>query len=505
MLNLIHDAWIPVMGRGGPPAPAARRLVAPHQLAEEDVSRVCWGRADFNLACREMLIGMLQLAFPPLDEVEWLRRFRAPDPDEWRRALEPWAEHFELFGPGPRFAQDLEPFELQIRPDRIRSTSGLFVDSPGSNTIARNADILTGRLERPLAPGEAAMALYTLQAYAPAGGPGYRVSIRGGGPLTTLVAPVSSQEGTHALARQLLANVLPGPALRPAEAALALPWLRPTRSSEDGSVVRPGDSHPAESYFSMPRRLRLMDADMAGERINSFCQLPHGASYRGWRHPFSPQYRRSASSEWLPVRSAPPGPDQRHSLAWSLPERQGGTTRPAPVVDAFRLRNAGHFEILAGGWAFSRAKPLNFATGLFPAAGLVGDGELERLDRIGRATAAYASELRRACGLSGAAGDMLVEEFLRSTSLPYRAAIAGIKAGRGDEVEAAWHERMLTGALDLAAEATSPMRNERCRSVLLSSFAGVAMRKLGLPTPAATSARTGSGGYYRHSRGEAGR
>ena len=475
MLNLIRDAWIPVAVRGG-----AHRLVAPHELAERDLTAFRWNRADFNLSCREFAVGLLQLAFATEDDGEWLRRYRRPDPGEWHRALLPWAPFFELMGPGPRFAQDLEPFEAEVGPSRIRSACGLFVDAPGRQTIDRNADILVNRRERPLTAGEAAMALFTLQAHSPAGGAGHRVSMRGGGPLTTLVAPMLPEGADHVLARQLWANVLPRRSLRPDEAAEALPWLRPTRLSKDGTVVRHGDSHPAEAWFGQPRRLRLVDA--AGGTVASFCQLPYGNRYRGWRHPFSPQYRRQADSDWLPVRAAV-SLDQRRWLAWSLPERNSGIvrTRPASVVDAFRARNPDRFQLLVGGWTFFRAKPLDFEAFLIPAVGRAGAEADDRLGRLGEASGAYAEALRSASGLKGASGDLLIEEFLYLTSLPFSTAISGIEAGVGVEVEADWHGSMLECAEELVMVTSAPPHRERNRLRMLSSFGTIASRKLGLP------------------------
>ncbi|MGG2362666.1 type I-E CRISPR-associated protein Cse1/CasA, partial [Salmonella enterica] len=66
----------------------------------------------------------------------------------------------------------------------------LLIESPGANTLKKNLDhfVRRGRVEV-LAPAAAAMALFTLQTFAPSGGAGHRTSLRGGGPLTTLVRP----------------------------------------------------------------------------------------------------------------------------------------------------------------------------------------------------------------------------------------------------------------------------------------------------------------------------
>lgn len=479
MLNLVRDAWIPVRRRGRGPG-AAPTLAAPHQLAEADVEGFCWSRADFNLACRELVAGLLQLAAPPRDDDEWLHRWRRPDPEHWRRALEPWAAHFELLGPGPRFAQDCEPFEDTIRPTRIRPAASLLFDAPGAATLAMNADLFTARGSGPaLPPGELAMALFVLQSYATAGGAGYRVSMRGGGPLVTLVVPEQPGDAGHRLARELWANVLPGPALGPEDAALALPWLRPTVQSGDGSSVGPQQAHSLEAHFGLPRRVRLVEPGEDGGEVRA-CQLPYGTSYAGWRHPFSPQYRLPSDPAWRTVRARPAAPDQRHWPAWSMPQRQDGRHRPAPVVDAFNRRCAGRFRILAGGWAVDRAKPQNFTIGTFPALNGPDRAAGDRAAGLSETSAAFAAALAKACGLGSTASDMLTEEFLRLTAPAFRRALAGIEAGNGRNAEVAWLDGSLKQALDLAGAAAAPMSGEDCPRRISTAFAAIARRKLGI-------------------------
>ncbi|MDE9520027.1 type I-E CRISPR-associated protein Cse1/CasA, partial [Xenorhabdus bovienii] len=68
--------------------------------------------------------------------------------------------------------------------------SGLLIEAPGANTLKLNTDhfIKRGQCEV-VSPEMAAIALFTLQINAPAGGVGHRVGLRGGGPLTILVQP----------------------------------------------------------------------------------------------------------------------------------------------------------------------------------------------------------------------------------------------------------------------------------------------------------------------------
>ena len=161
---------------------------------------VTWPRADFRLATLEFLIGLLAVAFPPTSGRHWKKlNETAPTLAELEAALAPFTEVFNLDGDGPRFMQDFEP--LDVKPKTI---STLLIEAPGKETIDSNSDLLNKRGQvQTLSRAAAAVALYTLQTFAPAGGKGNRTGLRGGGPLTTLALPA----GEPTLWQMLWANV----------------------------------------------------------------------------------------------------------------------------------------------------------------------------------------------------------------------------------------------------------------------------------------------------------
>ena len=53
-------------------------------------------------------------------------------------------------------------------------------------------------------------------------------------------------------------------------------------------------SHPAEAFFGMPRRLRLL---FTVNKMTGVVQTKHGANYHGWQHPLSPYYRKKVGDE----------------------------------------------------------------------------------------------------------------------------------------------------------------------------------------------------------------
>ena len=64
--NLIQTAWLPIRRASG------RGIIKPHDLttnlATSPILDVDWPRADFRIACIEMLIGLLATAGPPANE-----------------------------------------------------------------------------------------------------------------------------------------------------------------------------------------------------------------------------------------------------------------------------------------------------------------------------------------------------------------------------------------------------------------------------------------------------
>ena len=149
----------------------SRRVIAAWQMADPDIVALDWPRMDLNIACLELLIGLVYLADSPEDDDDWAER-RTPDPERLRERLARFEPAFNLLGEGPRFLQDLEPLTGEpSAPDM------LFIDSAGESTEKNNADLMTWRARYPRLPlPMAAMALYAFQAFAPAGGKGNRRS-----------------------------------------------------------------------------------------------------------------------------------------------------------------------------------------------------------------------------------------------------------------------------------------------------------------------------------------
>lgn len=385
MLNLISDPWIPVLRRSG------RDIIRPDQIAEPDVLRPDWPRPDLNLACYELLIGLVYLAHPPSGSDD---RTNPPDAAMLRGAMEPLAPAFNLLGDGPRFLQDLEPFHGDGNPPEM-----LFIDSAGASAARKNADLMVrrGRYEALPLP-LAAMALYTLQAFAPAGGAGNRTSMRGGGPMVTLVKP--TEEGLWPL---VWANVPRGSPLGPGDLD-ALPWMRPTETSKPVSkksrVSVPASDSPLkpdpEVFFGQPRRLRLV---ALGGVVTHVIQKPWGTNYSGWRHPLSPYYKNG--SETLPRHPKPGSFGYRNWRGVILQSESG--MRPWTLEQYLRDIEGTRCSLIVAGWAMDNMKPLDFLWSEQPVFPL--SGEVERHAEASVEAAEQASYAVAACVKDGVGED----------------------------------------------------------------------------------------------------
>ena len=332
-MNLLNDQWLSVYRRSG-----IKDRIAPWQLTEaiqdDPVERLNALRPDFNGALVQFCIGLLQTAFAPEDDREWIKRYQnPPKPDVLQQAFQQYEHAFQLDGDGPRFMQD---FDL---PDgEQKGVGALLLEEPGGNTLRLNTDHFVKRDKaQAMSPAMAATALLTLQINAPSGGVGHRVSLRGGGPMTTLLTPdILHNPEQNTLWHLVWLNVVPtkvfeGISGNPdaKEEADIFPWLGPTRKSDKtGRDTTPEEAHPLQVYWGMPRRIRLDfsateqgECSLSGETgslVRFFRTKNYGINYTGpWQHPLSP-YRLDKQRVPLPLHPQPDGLGYRHWLGLAL-------------------------------------------------------------------------------------------------------------------------------------------------------------------------------------------
>jgi CRISPR system Cascade subunit CasA len=416
-INIFFELWLPVRRLGG-----VRESIAPWQVTDrfesDPVVAIETPRPDFAGALIEYLIGFFATALTPTnddatgDPASWIERWqRPPSPAEVRAAAERipgLVEAHELEGDGPRFFQDRGPLESPI----VNDVSALLIDSPGDQGVRGNTDLFVKR-DRvvTLSRRSAAIALLTLQTYAPSGGRGNLTSLRGGGPLTTIVVAARPRAAGGAdLIDTLWGQIWPNVPTRRALAAVApdaradppaiFPWLAPTRTSENKRGTAPGpEAHPLQAFFGLPRRLRLLfepnpegvACDLTGEVdevvVRRFASRPYGVRYESWRHPLSPYYKAPDQS-WRPVHPPSGGILYRHWPAYlgSTEERNAASAvahfreARAPVLAYDEGEDATPFRLAAFGYEMDNMKPICWHQGVMPLFGSLPPAARERFD-----------------------------------------------------------------------------------------------------------------------------
>lgn len=373
--NLIETPWLPARrAKSGSCKIRPAEICA--ALDDDPVIDLDWPRADFRIAAMEFLIGLLATACPPETHEDWLVRWEAPPSVETLdAAFAPIADAFNLDGDGPRFLQDFEDLVSGQEP-----VERLLIEVPGDSTVKKNTDLLVhrGRAAR-LGRAAAAMALYTFQSWAPAGGAGNRTGLRGGGPLVTLVIPSLARS----LWQVLWANVPQGLPPGPADLPRVFPWLAPTVTSEGDRTVTPLSAHPLQCWWGMPRRVRLdfttsVDGlcDLTGiadtTMVASWRQRPRGVNYAVWGrvHPLSPHYTAKPGAEWLPVHPQPGGIGYRHWLGLVM-DSPDGLRLSAATVSRWREERGPTFKqrrarLVAAGYDMDNMKARSFVESEMP-------------------------------------------------------------------------------------------------------------------------------------------
>ncbi len=311
-MNLITEVWLQGVSSKG-----CCENISPLDITDDWID-IAEPRPDFRGAMYQFLIGLLQLSMAPEDEDEWKELYQdPPSRDDLAKAFSIYQNAFELEAEGPAFMQDLlllKTTDLKLNQNSVRD---LLIDAGSDSNLYFNKH----QEDFALCESCFAQALFTLQINAPSGGRGIRTSLRGGGPITTLVVPVDdNSERPSSLWQKLWLNVLPKEALNESYSDIkkigdVLPWMVATRTSDgdDGEGTTPESVHPLQTYWSMPRRIRIDTSTIEDHGSCSICAakgvrtIRHyltrhgGTNYTGnWLHPLTP-YSLDPKGEKPPI------------------------------------------------------------------------------------------------------------------------------------------------------------------------------------------------------------
>lgn len=312
-MNLLNDAWIPVKRVNG-----ECDLIAPLDLLEDSksnpVKSINTVRPDFDGAIIQFLIGLYQVLLSPEDEFAWEDLLESPPSRKSLSEVINLITPAFIHGEGEfRFMQD-----VSVKDTDVWDIQNLLIEINNTHFIKE------GTIKH-LCPKCALMALLTLELNSPSGGRGHMTSLRGGGPLTTLLSLSDTQT---TLWKTIVLNVFPqdlfpskeSQDVTPFTLKKIFPWLDSLPNSELGLVVVPKDLHPYHVYWNVPRRIYLDFSnvisgccDLCGEESNQllshYWSRPNGVKYSSWSHPLTPYYLKKdkAGDILLPIRGKEDG------------------------------------------------------------------------------------------------------------------------------------------------------------------------------------------------------
>lgn len=385
-MNLLQDKWITVVRKNG-----EAEKIAPFEITDKIVTNpileIITPRPDFKGALYQFLIGLFQTVYAPKDESEWVDRLNdPPKPEILKLETDKVAFAFDLFGKKIRFMQDMS---LNTN-DTQTNISSLFIDSPGENTLKENKDHFIKRdtIEK-VCPICATLGIFTLQTNSPSGGQGHLTSIRGGGPLTTIL---KFSKHPHHLWDDIWLNIQSQSSIKTQKKEgkkyeFIFPWVINQFSENDernvlireqnkklkdkskkqelsGRITTIQDLHTYSVFWSYPRRILFPETsqegicDVCGENskhiTTSYFTKTYGFDYGGgsWIHPLSPYYfkkDKELGDTWFPYHPQPGGIlyENWQTIAYGATS----TGQNAKVVRAFHeLRKVSDEQTLI--WAF---------------------------------------------------------------------------------------------------------------------------------------------------------
>ena len=379
-MNLISERWIPVRRADG-----SHERIAPWQLTDgiggnNPIVAVASPRPDFDGALTQFLIGLLQTTCTPTEEQWWDWREIPPSKEVLKERFKMLIPAFELGGDdGALFMQERLGDKAEEHP-----VTYLLIGAATDSALKQNIDHFQKRPRggECLCQPCAAAALYTLQTFAPSGGGGGEgkfTSLRGGGPLTTLILGDNLWEAVWL-------NVVYGETFSMnTPDHMTFPWLKTEAFITEVAPVKTIHStamKPEHVFWGMPRRIRLnfsvndhganSPCSVCGEVDERICvgyrDLTGGLTYQeGYKekdkdgkekkkkrpswiapsHPLTPHTR--GKENWpLAVHPQPGGIGYKHWLGLIENSTDGDIQRqPARVVEQFR--NTGKDAQL---WAF---------------------------------------------------------------------------------------------------------------------------------------------------------
>ena len=363
-MNLLEHPWIPVRAEDGK---GAFQLLTYRQLLCEDGQdwQISLPRDDLELACLQLLVCMTQAMFLPEDDADLRKRLAETlAPEAFDAGISPCRDWFDLDHPTQPFMQTRGVKSAEDTP-----IQKLLIGLPEGNNHALFND--AGEVRHLSAP-VAAIALFHQATNCPSFGGGFKGSLRGGAPITTLVFDRN-------LRRMIWRNVLTR--VRLADRQIAMPgpdmdqptWVKPI---VEKSTIHWNQIGLLRGLFWQPAHVELVKAEQP-----KVCDVLGGASVAGyigfrkekfnftvegvWSHPHGALITtlKKGALEYKFASFTTTAPAWTHLSEFVIPRTtqgkdvQEGSSPAGPVAQAEALGD-GRLDILIGGYRTNQAAVL---------------------------------------------------------------------------------------------------------------------------------------------------
>jgi CRISPR system Cascade subunit CasA len=332
-MDLLTFEWIPVRQNTH-----FRHITFEHLLCSDNQYQLSLHRDDMELAALQLLISLAQVLLLPKDKNELRQRVKEPlTVETYRQAIEFHKDWFVLDHPTQPFMQSRGVNAKDLTP-----IQKLFIGLPEGNNHAFFNE--QGEIDY-VCGGCAAIALFNQASNCPSFGGGFKGSLRGSAPITTLIA------GQH-LRKTIWFNVLSkdhvDDLIDSANANSKPVWIDPIPPKAKLYTHSMG---LLRGLFWQPARVELVVEKTAGRC--TACQRTTNQVFTGfrkekftynleglWPHPHSPKIwdikkENKDRERFLSFTTTAPAWTQLNYCALPQIEQKAGSI-PAPIVTQFR-------------------------------------------------------------------------------------------------------------------------------------------------------------------------
>lgn len=462
-MNLLIDDWIPVQHQG-----VFKQISLKALLTSDEPWQVSLPRDDMEMACLQLLVSLTQMLFTPVDGKELKGRINKPiTVNEYNDAVAGKDEWFDM--------DHLEHPFMQIRgvkATELTDMAKLFAGLTGSTS---STFVNEPNLASKLCPSCAVLGLFNQAMNCPGFGGGFKASLRGSAPISTLILGDNLRETLwkNVLSKAVLDDVMP--------------WHEATRHEKPNWVdrVKPGQkigSHETgllRGLFWQPAHIELVSEEgqgccdccgQEGTRYLGFKKEKFVYEFSGvWPHPHGPRIYKLTKGEREEkfssfTTNAPTWTLLNQFLIQEDLEKEGRT--PAPVVSQARSLslNNGMFHLMVGGYRNNQASILERRHELFSIARAWENNDA-LIARIVETGLAYKTELRKKLyGFFKATGaaiqDQAEHRFYRQSESLVHDMLRNMNFKESKAAFANYHRQLHEAVREIFDQVTDPYRNE---------------------------------------------